>query len=105
MKKVIPIILGLSIMFIFSPVFTLAQTVESLQAQIDSLLQQIKTLQAQLAQAQAVENKAFCHTFNSNFGIGSRVDDTSALLNVLVTEGLIETRSSNFSGIFDETLA
>src|SRR3989344_3780002 len=48
----------------------------------------------------------FCHTLNNNLSIwrGSG-DDVSALVTILVKEGLMAERSSNFSNTFDEQVA
>ena len=81
-----------------------AQTVADLQAQIQALLAQVQKLQAQLAQMQGIP-AAWCHTFNTNLRIGDKGDDVNALTSVLVKEGLMSERSSNFSYIFDETTA
>lgn len=91
--------------FLF-PALSSAVTIDDLQSQISALLAQVKVLQQQLAQQQSSSsNGKFCYTFENDFGIGNSGDKTSALLNILVKEGLATKRSSNFDENFDETLA
>ena len=83
MNKIVKIITSLLLIFAFSPVFVSAQTTADLQAQINSLLAQIKVLQAQLAASQG--GTAYCHTFDTNLGIGSGVGSSSDEVHALVT--------------------
>ncbi len=71
------------------------------QALIESLMNQIKALQAQLTQMQGgIIQEPFCHTFDTNLGIGASGVDVSALRQVLGLE-----RESLTGEVFDEVLA
>lgn len=63
-----------------------AQTVEQLQAQIQSLLATVAQLQSQLAQMQG-QPAQWCHTFNTNMGVGFRGTEAGKLNHVLLLEG------------------
>ncbi|MEK7552861.1 MAG: peptidoglycan-binding protein [Patescibacteria group bacterium] len=57
------------------------------QAQIDELLRQIAALQEQLRQLQGRSVVEWCHTFNSNLGVGARGYEVIALHQALNQEG------------------
>lgn len=63
--------------------------IAQLQAQIAQLLAQIKVLQAQQG-----TTPAWCHTFNTNMGVGSTGDDVTALYTALTKEGIISQYDS-----------
>lgn len=100
------LVIALVGLFIVVPSFGKAATIDELRAQLKALLAQVATLQQQIAQqGGGVGSQLWCHTFNTNLGIGSSGDEVSALLSILVKEGFATERSSNFSGSFDEVLA
>lgn len=92
--------------FLCSAGFVSAQTTDNsaliaqLQAQIQSLLQQIATLQAQQGAAQA-----WCHNFDTNFGIGTSNSDLDALITVLNKENISEFNSANKPTQYNEIIA
>ena len=65
-----------------------AITAAEVQAQITALLAQIKQLQEQLAQIQGNQAVAWCHTFNTNLGVGARGIEAQNLLTALGREGV-----------------
>lgn len=76
---------GLALTF-FMPVVSSADTISDLQAQIASLLAQIKVLQEQIAKQSITST--FCHTFNTNLGVGSSGDEVYSLSLALQKEGI-----------------
>ncbi|MBI3631776.1 MAG: FlxA-like family protein [Candidatus Staskawiczbacteria bacterium] len=79
------IVLGLALLAVFS--FAGNAKAADVSSQIQALMEQIKALQAQLAQLQSQQNTttAWCHTFNTNMGVGTvpSESDLKALLTVL----------------------
>lgn len=80
---------------------TAAQSVTDLQTQIQLLLKQIQALQQQLAQAQG-ETAEWCHTFKTNFGVGSSGEEVVALVTALSKENIQTPKEANF---YDEAIA
>ncbi len=109
MKK---FVIALGILFV-SPVFVFATTSESvsvaeLKAQISSLLKLVQELQSQIASQNLSGGSSggvSCHTFNRDLGIGDNGDEASFLLTALARDGVATPRNTNFSHIYDETLA
>jgi hypothetical protein len=98
----------LSAVVLVLPGFASAQTVADLQAQIQALLAQIQALQTQLGQAQGGGTpQQWCHTFNTNLGIGSSGDEVDALDAILAKEVGFSgfEHGSNFQASFDERVA
>jgi hypothetical protein len=87
MKKLtLFLVLGL----VFGSVLTTsAQTIDvsALQAQIKALLSQVTQLQAQIDQAQGDTTK-WCHTFNTNLGIGNKSSEVISLSQALSKENI-----------------
>ena len=85
--------------------------VADLQAQIQALLAQIQQLQAQLAQMPGGTPARWCHTFNTNLGIGRSYDDEmEALLTAFVLmkdefPNVQMPTGSNRTDNFDENIA
>ncbi|MDO8524364.1 MAG: peptidoglycan-binding domain-containing protein [bacterium] len=69
------------------PVFTKAVSVDDLRALIAQLQAQIQALQAQLQQTQGQQPVKWCHTFNTNLGIGSSGTEFDALQTALMKDG------------------
>ncbi|MFA6135950.1 MAG: hypothetical protein WC705_01145 [Candidatus Paceibacterota bacterium] len=88
MKKLtLFLVLGL----IFGSVLTTsAQTIDvsALQAQIKALLAQITGLQVQIDQAQGGDTTKWCHTFNTNLGIGNKNSEVISLSQALSKENI-----------------
>lgn len=82
------------------PSISSAQTVAGLQAQIQALLAQVQALQAQLTQLQG-GTTTWCHTFNTNLGVGASGPEVTALQTALQKEGF----SVAISGNYDEQTA
>ncbi len=101
MKKITIAFLALAFLF---PVLSFALSNSDLQAQIEALLAQVQQLQQQLAQQGGSSSSAFCHTFNTNLGIGSSGSDVLALQTILTKEG-VGAEKFWTSGVFDETTA
>ena len=76
-----------------------ATLIAQLQAQIQSLMQQIQQLIAQQG------GQTWCHTFNTNLGVGSGGDEVSALNSALSREGLSVSLSGSRTASFDEDVA
>lgn len=89
MKKIIS-----SIVFclIFVPAISLAystdaEIIKGLQSQISALLDKVQQLQTQLNQMQNGQTTSWCHTFNTDLGVGSSGDEVYALSLMLQKEG------------------
>lgn len=90
MKKAI--VLAVAFLIIV-PNFVSAASVADLQAQINALLAQIQQLQTQLAQQTSYSggsnaSNTWCHTFNTDLGIGSSGTEITDLVTALVTNGV-----------------
>lgn len=98
-------ILSLLLVCVLSmPFLAKAITIDELKAQIAVLLSRVADLQKQIATLQSGTN-AWCHTFNTNLGIGSKGElfgDIHALNYILYKEGLKETCSIAWDGIDQE---
>lgn len=68
------------------PFFAKAITTDELRAQIAALQAQITSLLAQLAQIQG-NTTVWCHTFNTNLGVGSSGTEVDALWTALTKDG------------------
>jgi hypothetical protein len=95
----------LSAVVLVLPSVSSAQSVADLQAQIQALLSQVQQLQTQLTQLQGNQGQAWCHTFNTNLGIGSSGDEVVALQGVLQKEFPSQPIYLPVSNQFDENLA
>ncbi|MDO8524372.1 MAG: Ser-Thr-rich GPI-anchored membrane family protein [bacterium] len=69
------------------PVFAKAVSVDDLRALIAQLQAQIQALQVQLQQTQGQQPVQWCHTFNTNLGIGSSGAEFDALQTALMKDG------------------
>lgn len=104
-KYAVTLVFAFSVLF---PAVSLADTASDLQARINSLLVLIQQLQAQLAQMQGGSGStAFCHTFNTDLGIGSGVGESSKEVHALVTA--LDKNGLNVGALdvssYDETTA
>lgn len=86
MKRIITVCI-ISLLII-SPNFVSADSVSDLQAQIANLMAQIQQLQLKLAQMQGQSTTAWCHTFNTDIGVGSTGSEVYALSLALQKEGI-----------------
>ncbi|MDO8524606.1 MAG: Gmad2 immunoglobulin-like domain-containing protein [bacterium] len=84
------------------PVFAKAISVNELQALIAQLQAQIQALQIQLQQTQGQQPVQWCHTFNTNLGIGSNGEEVAYLQTALEKEGLYQSQGK-FG--YDENIA
>lgn len=80
-------IAGAAIIAGVMPANVKAATVDELQALIAQLQTQIQALQAQLQQVQGQEPVKWCHTFNTNLGIGSNGTEFETLQTALIKDG------------------
>ena len=103
MKKLTMAMVACLIAVSVLPVVSNAATNADLQAQIQALLAQIQQLQAQLT-AQGGTGTSWCHTFNTNLGVGSSGDEVTALQTALTKEG-VGAEKNWTSGTFDEVTA
>ncbi len=88
-----------------APVFAKAVTMDELRAQIASLQAQIAQLLAQLAQQQGNGSTAWCHTFDTNLGMGSGGSEVEALQTALAKDGAKSWEYKGYDGDFDEMTA
>lgn len=96
------------------PAFSQAQSVESLQAQIQALLRQLEQLQEQIQKLQAGGTNApgldvaatarWCHLFEKNLRIGERGAEIQALHEALEREGF-SVGNDRSEGVFGEATA
>ena len=95
------------------PIPAAAQSVASLQAQIESLLRQLSGLETrlieaeqrvtprgQVADAQAIitERHRFCRVYSRALGVGAAGDDVRALQEFLITEGMFSGEPTGYYG-------
>lgn len=73
---------------IISPNFVSADSISDLQTQIASLLAQIRELQSRIAQIHGQNTTSWCHTFNTDIGVGSSGNEVYALSLALQKEGI-----------------
>ncbi|MBI2409795.1 IPT/TIG domain-containing protein [Candidatus Kaiserbacteria bacterium] len=104
----------LSFGILVSPAFTQAATLTD--AQIGAILSLLSSFGADSAIIANVKSTLtggstqtttgqWCHTFNSNLGIGARSQEISALQTVLAKEGFDAGTSGKDVGLYDETVA
>ena len=99
-KKLLFIIVFLGV-FLITPFFVSAATIEELQAQIAALLKQISQLQVQIAQIQGQTTAVWCHDFNVNLKIGDyggKDSDVAYLIGALEKEGLLPLGTGGTAG-------
>ncbi|MDD5750266.1 MAG: CARDB domain-containing protein [Candidatus Pacebacteria bacterium] len=78
-------LLALAVFVTASP--ALAVTADEIRAQITALQDQIAQLMVQLNQLQGNSGATWCHTFNTNLGIGSSGNEVDALHTALAKSG------------------
>src|ERR1700722_20261905 len=83
------------------PGISSAQSVSSLQAEINSLLAEVQQLQAQLIAQGGSTTPTWCYTFNTNLSIGMSGSAVTALQTALQKDG----ESVNVNGTFDDQTA
>jgi len=89
MKKYILLAIFLASALLITPNFSFGATSAEIQSQIQAIMAQIQALQQKLAQLQNQQgdDRAWCHTFNTNLMIGNTGDEVNALQIVLQKEG------------------
>ena len=89
MKRYILLAIFLALILLITPNFGLGATSAEIQSQIQAIMAQIQALQQKLAQLQNQQgdDRAWCHTFNTNLMIGNTGDEVSALQTALQKEG------------------
>lgn len=88
-----------------APVFAKAITMDELRTQIALLQSQIANPLAQLAKQQG-GTTPWCHTFNTNLGIGSKGEDYKALEGALIKDGSLEPLDNTVGfSVFNEFIA
>ncbi len=94
--------------YVVMPKSVIADTVSTLQIQIQSLLQQIATLQSQLAamkgnsgnNGQTTGSSLYCYKFSRNLTVGMKGDDVTALQNILIAESVWTAPKIGATGYF-----
>jgi len=99
MKNARTYIASVFLLAILLPSSVSAQTLADLQAQINALLEQVQKLQMLLGKPQGTEQ--WCHTFNTNLGIGSGGGEVANLVVALRKEKL-DVGDTDY---YDETVA
>lgn len=100
-NKLMSVAAVISAVVLVLPGLASAQSVADLQAQIQALLAQVQQLQAQLSQIQGGGAAQWCHTFNTNLGVGSSGSEVVVLITALNKEGL----GGGKGDYYDEALA
>ena len=89
MKKYILLVVFLVSVLLITPNVSFGATSAEIQSQIQAIMAQIQALQQKLAQLQNQQgdDRAWCHTFNTNLMIGNTGDEVNALQTALQKEG------------------